>query len=47
MNIINMGSAKYKYLTAGSTIVGEPVWLAEGDDGSMKHPQYLQPVIAQ
>lgn len=25
VNIINMGSAKYKYLTAGSTIVGEPV----------------------
>ena len=42
VNIINMGSAKYKYLTAGSTIVGEPVWLAEGDDGSMKQRWYVR-----
>lgn len=42
VNIINMGSAKYKYLTVGSTIVGEPVWLAEGDDGSMKQRWYVR-----
>lgn len=42
VNIINMGSAKYKYLTAGSTIVGELVWLAEGDDGSMKQRWYVR-----
>ena len=42
VNIINMGSAKYKYLTAGSTIVGDPVWLAEGDDGSMKQRWYVR-----
>lgn len=42
VNVINVGNAKYKYLTVGSTVVGESVWLAEADDGSMKQRWYVR-----
>ena len=40
VNVINVGGAKYKYLTVGST--GNFVWLAEVDDGSMRQRWYLK-----
>lgn len=42
VNIINVGSTKYKYLTVGSTALDECVWLAEADDGSMKQRWYIK-----
>lgn len=40
VNIINVGSVKYKYLTVGPT--EKYVWLAEVDDGSMRQRWYLK-----
>lgn len=42
VNVINVGGAKYKYLTVGPTTVGGYVWLAETDDGSMKQRWYVR-----
>lgn len=42
VNVINVGSVKYKYMTVGSAAVGERVRLAETDDGSLKQRWFVR-----
>ena len=42
VNVVNVGSLKYKFLSAGSSVLGGRVKLAETDDGSLKQRWFVR-----